>query len=58
MMNNANSQYFINLNDKHKKQAIESIYQKLSDPTHPVSIAMVKQKNVKEVWIIEGLDEE
>jgi len=49
MMNNANSQYFINLNDKHKKQAIESIYQKLSDPTHPVSIAMVKQKNVKEV---------
>jgi hypothetical protein len=37
-------------------KTIEKVYQKLSDPKHPVSIAMERQKTVKEVRIIEGLE--
>jgi hypothetical protein len=32
------------------------VYQELSDPAHPVSIAIEKMKTVPEVRIIEGLD--
>lgn len=49
MMNNATGKNLNGLNDKHKKQTIESVYQELSNLAHLVSIAMVKQKNVKEV---------
>ena len=38
-------------------KTIENVYQGLSDPKHPVAIAMERQKTVKEVRIIEGLDE-
>ena len=37
-------------------KAIVKMYQELSDPKHPVAIAMERQKTVKEVRIIEGLD--
>lgn len=54
--------YLINLpelkddwSDKKKLEVIEKIYIDLSDPKHPVSIAMEKQKMVPEVRIIEGL---
>nr|NQU91444.1 hypothetical protein [Bacteroidota bacterium] len=43
--------------DEKKMKAIEKMYQELSDPKHPVAIAMERQKTVKEVRIIEGLDE-
>jgi hypothetical protein len=36
---------------------IERVYRELSDPVHPVSIAMEKMKEVEEVKIIEGLEE-
>ena len=42
--------------DEHKLQTIEKMYQELSDPAHPVSIAMEKMKTVPEVRIIEGLE--
>ncbi len=42
--------------DEQKLAVIEKVYNALSDPKHPVSIAMGKQKNVSEVRIIEGLD--
>ena len=42
--------------DKQKLQTIEKVYKELSDPRHPVSIAMEKMKTVPEVRIIEGLD--
>jgi hypothetical protein len=41
--------------DEMKLAVIEKIYKELSDPKHPVSIAMEKQKTVPEVRIIEGL---
>jgi len=44
--------------DEKKLKTIEKVYKELSDPAHPVSIAMEKMKNVSEVRIIEGLDEE
>jgi adenine-specific DNA-methyltransferase len=37
-----------------KLEVIEKVYKELSDPEHPVSIAMEKQKTVPEVRIIEG----
>ncbi len=43
--------------DEKKMKTIEKVYQEFSDPKHPVSIAMEHQKTVKEVRIIEGLDE-
>ena len=42
--------------DEKKMKTIEKVYKELSDPTHPVSTAMEKQKTVPEVRIIEGLD--
>ena len=42
--------------DEQKMKTIETIYLKLSDPQHPVSVAMERQKTVQEVRIIEGLD--
>ncbi|MDO8281880.1 MAG: N-6 DNA methylase [Thermodesulfovibrionia bacterium] len=42
--------------DEKKMKVIEKVYKELSDPKHPVSIAMEKQKTVPEVRIIEGLD--
>lgn len=41
--------------DEKKLEFIDKVYKELSDPKHPVSIAMEKQKNVPEVRIIEGL---
>lgn len=41
--------------DEKKLAVIEKVYKELSDPKHPVSIAMEWQKTVKEVRIIEGL---
>jgi len=42
--------------DEQKLQTIEKMYKELSDPAHPVSVAMEKMKTVPEVRIIEGLD--
>ena len=42
--------------DEKKLATIEKVYKELSDPSHPVSIAMEKMKTVPEVRIIEGLD--
>lgn len=42
--------------DKQKLATIEKVYRELSDPQHPVSIAMEKMKTIPEVRIIEGLD--
>lgn len=41
--------------DEKKMNTIKKVYQELSNPKHPVSIAMERQKTVKEVRIIEGL---
>jgi len=41
--------------DEKKLEVIEKVYKEISDPKHPVSIAMEKQKTVPEVRIIEGL---
>jgi len=41
--------------DDKKIEVIEKVYKELSNPNHPVSIAMEKQKNVPEIRIIEGL---
>ncbi|MDP2854868.1 MAG: hypothetical protein Q8O28_11570 [Smithellaceae bacterium] len=37
-------------------EVIEKVYKELSDPRHPISIAMARQKTIPEVRIIEGLD--
>lgn len=42
--------------DEQKLQTIEKVYKELSNPAHPVSVAMEKVKTVPEVRIIEGLD--
>ena len=42
--------------DEQKLATIEKVYKELSDPAHPVSLAMEKMKTVPEVRIIEGLD--
>ena len=42
--------------DEKKLKTIEEVYKELSDPNHPVSIAMERQKTVPEVRIIEELD--
>ena len=39
-----------------KLKTIEKIYKELSDPAHPVSIAMGKMKTVPEMRVIEGLN--
>jgi len=41
--------------DEKKLEVIEKVYKEISDPKHPVYIAMEKQKTVPEVRIIEGL---
>jgi hypothetical protein len=38
-------------------KVFEHVYHELSDPAHPVSIAMEKMKEMEEVKIIEGLEE-
>jgi hypothetical protein len=45
-----------NWKDEQKLAAIEKVYQKLSDPAHPVSIAMTKKRDIPEIRIIEGND--
>jgi hypothetical protein len=42
--------------DEKKLKTIEMMYHELSNSTHPVAIAMDKQRTVPEVRIIEGLD--
>jgi hypothetical protein len=37
-------------------QTIEKVHQELSTPTHPVSIAMKKMRDIPEIRIIEGLN--
>ncbi len=43
-----------NWSDDQKLAAIEKIYRELSDPTHPVSIAIKKMQDIPEIRIIEG----
>ncbi|MGD0342972.1 MAG: TaqI-like C-terminal specificity domain-containing protein, partial [Bacteroidales bacterium] len=43
-----------NWSDKKKIEVIDSVYKELSDPSHPVSIAMAKMQEIEEVKIIEG----
>lgn len=40
--------------DEQKLQTISTVYQELSDPMHPVSIAMFKMETIEEIRIIEG----
>ena len=42
--------------DEKKLATTEKVYKELSDPAHPVSIAIEKMKTVPEIRIIEGLD--
>ncbi len=42
--------------DENKLKTIEYVYKELSDPKHPVSLALEKMKDIPEVRIIEGLD--
>jgi hypothetical protein len=42
--------------DENKLKVINKVYEELSDPKHPVFIAMKRQKNVSEVRIVEGLN--
>ena len=42
------------LSDEKKLTVIEKVYKELSDLKHPVSVAMSKMQNVKEVKIVEG----
>jgi len=39
-----------------KLEITEIVCKELSDPKHPVSVAMEKMKGIPEVRIIEGLD--
>ena len=41
--------------DEQKLATIEEVYKELSDPSHPVSIAMKKMQDMPEIRIIEGL---
>jgi hypothetical protein len=41
--------------DEQKLATIEEVYKELSDPSHPVSIAMKKMQDILEIRIIEGL---
>lgn len=45
-----------NWTNKKKLAAIDKLHRELSDPAHPISIAMFKLETVPEVRIIEGLD--
>ena len=40
--------------DEKKLQIIEKVYKEVSDPNHPVSVAMEKMQKFEEVEIIEG----
>ena len=40
--------------DEKKLAVIEKIYKELSDPKHPVNVAMVKMQEIPEVKLIEG----
>ena len=46
--NNVETQDFASL------RTIEKVYCELSDPTHPVSIAMVKMRDIPGIRIVEG----
>jgi len=41
-----------NWNDEQKLAAIEKVHRELSDPSHPVSIAMKKMQDIPEIRII------
>jgi len=45
-----------NWSDEKKLAVIEKVYKELSDPAHPVNIAMKKQQQIPEVRIVEGKD--
>jgi adenine-specific DNA-methyltransferase len=40
--------------DEKKLEVIDKVYRELSDPLHPVSLAMAKMQEIEEVKIIEG----
>lgn len=40
--------------DEKNLKTIEKVYKELSDPKHPVSVALQKMQEVEEVKIIEG----
>ena len=42
------------LSDEKKLKIIEKVYKELSDPQHPVSIALFKMDTIEEIRIIEG----
>jgi hypothetical protein len=42
--------------NEQKLAAIEKVHRELSDPSHPVSIAMRKMHDIPEIRIIEGLE--
>lgn len=43
-------------NDEKKIKTIQSVYEELSDSTHPISITMEKMKTIPAIRIIEGLE--
>ncbi len=43
-------------NNEQKLAVIENLYRELSNPSHPVSIAMKRMQDIREIRIIEGLD--
>jgi len=45
-----------NWSEDKKMKTIQNYYKELSNPAHPISIAVQKQKTVSEIKIIEGLD--
>jgi len=40
-------------NDEKNLKTIEKVYKELSDPRHPVSVAMFKMDTIEEIAIIE-----
>lgn len=40
--------------DEKKLEVIDKVYMELSDPSHPVSVAMARMQEIEEVKIIEG----
>ncbi len=44
-------------NNEQKLAAIEKVHRELSDPTHPISIAMARMRDIPEICIIEGKTE-
>ena len=45
-------------NDEKKLEIIKKVYKELSDPKHPVSVAMAKIQEIPEVKLIEGKEQQ